>query len=75
MDLFDKAAPRELRAASLALTTSVVASDEMDVSTHSYVTLFAAYEGTDGTGAAILPEVQRQGSTAWVPAVSVDTCT
>jgi hypothetical protein len=70
-ELFDKSAPVTLRAASLALTTSPVASSEMDVSTHSYVTLFASYEGTDGSGAAFIPEVQRQGSTAWIPAVSV----
>ncbi|MDB4929447.1 MAG: hypothetical protein JWM10_1931 [Myxococcaceae bacterium] len=68
--LFDKDAPVELRADS-ALTGSFVPSGEIDVSTHSMVTVEATYAQGDGDMAILLAEVQRQGSSAWVPAATI----
>jgi len=70
MDLFDKGSPQRLRAVS-ALTTSLVASSELAVSTHSTVTVEVEYTaGTGGTGAEYLPEVLMAGESVWSPAVS-----
>lgn len=70
MNLFDKGAPSRLRATSLALTTSLVASDPLDVSTHSMVSLETEYAaGTGGNGVEYLPEVLMAGETTWSPAV------
>lgn len=70
MDLFDKGSPQRLRTTA-ALTTSLVASDELAVSTHSYVSLEVKYAaGTGGTGVEYLPEVLMAGESVWSPAVS-----
>lgn len=70
MDLFDKGSPQRLRATA-ALTTSLVASSELAVSTHSTVSIEVEYTaGTGGTGAEYLPEVIMAGETVWSPAVS-----
>lgn len=70
MDLFDKGSPQRLRAVS-ALTTSLVASSELAVSTHSTVSIEVEYTaGTGGTGVEYLPEVLMAGETVWSPAVS-----
>lgn len=69
--VFDKAPPAALRSPALALTTSLVASDDLDVSTHSMVTVETYYAaGTGGTGVELLPEVLMAGETVWSPAVS-----
>lgn len=70
MDLFDKGSPQRLRTTA-ALTTSLVASSELAVSTHSTVSIEVEYTaGTGGTGAEYLPEVIMAGETVWSPAVS-----
>jgi len=70
MDLFDKGSPQRLRAVS-DLTTSLVASSELAVSTHSTVSIEVEYTaGTGGTGAEYLPEVLMAGESVWSPAVS-----
>jgi hypothetical protein len=70
MDLFDKSAPTRLRTTT-ALTTSLVASDELAVPTHSTVSLEVEYTaGTGGTGVEYLPEVLMAGESVWSPAVS-----
>lgn len=70
MDLFDKGSPQRLRAVS-ALTTSLVASSELAVSTHSTVSIEVEYTaGTGGTGVEYLPEVLMAGESVWSPAVS-----
>jgi len=70
MNLFDKSAPTTLRATS-ALTTSLVASDELAVPTHSTVTIEVEYTaGTGGTGVEYVPEVLMAGQSVWSPAVT-----
>ena len=70
MDLFDKSSPQRLRTTA-ALTTSLVASSELAVSTHSTVTVEVEYTaGTGGTGVEYLPEVLMAGESVWSPAVS-----
>lgn len=70
MDLFDKSSPQRLRTTA-ALTTSLVASSELAVSTHSTVSIEVEYTaGTGGTGAEYLPEVLMAGESVWSPAVS-----
>ena len=70
MDLFDKGSPQRLRTTA-ALTTSLVASSELAVSTHSTVSIEVEYTaGTGGTGVEYLPEVLMAGETVWSPAVS-----
>ena len=70
MDLFDKSSPQSLRTTA-ALTTSLVASSELAVSTHSTVSIEVEYTaGTGGTGAEYLPEVLMAGESVWSPAVS-----
>ena len=70
MDLFDKGSPQRLRTTA-ALTTSLVASSELPVSTHSTVTVEVEYTaGTGGTGVEYLPEVLMAGESVWSPAVS-----
>ena len=70
MDLFDKGAPQRLRTTA-ALTTSLVASSELAVSTHSTVSIEVEYTaGTGGTGVEYLPEVLMAGESVWSPAVS-----
>jgi len=71
MDLFDKGSPQRLRATATALTTSLVASSELAVSTHSTVSIEVEYTaGTGGTGVEYLPEVLMAGESVWSPAVS-----
>ena len=71
MDLFDKGSPQRLRATATALTTSLVASDELAVPTHSTVTIEVEYTaGTGGTGVEYVPEVLMAGESVWSPAVS-----
>ena len=71
MHLSDKSAPVRLRATADALTTSLVASDAIDVSTHSMVTVETDYTaGTGGDGVEFVPEVLMAGQSTWSAAVS-----
>jgi len=59
-----------LRAATLALTGALVASDPITVTNDSVVTIETRYAaGTGGTGVEVYPEVSMDG-VDWSPAVS-----
>lgn len=64
-ELIYKSAPEVIRAAA-ALTGSLVASSEVDVSADSYVDVDVDYtKGGSATLLELVPEVQIQGDTTW----------
>ncbi|MDB4930515.1 MAG: hypothetical protein JWM10_2999 [Myxococcaceae bacterium] len=68
---YRKSGRTELRAASLALTTSLVATDPLAVVADSTVTLETLYAvGTGGTGVEVYPEASIDDGATWDPAVT-----